>query len=88
MVVAEQLVQEVQCLSTHQMLVLTVNKLLPALTRVPEEERVRERGGVGVESEGGREGRVGSGRVRGREWESGGNKGSNCIQQKEVEMSN
>ena len=38
MVVAEQLVQQVQSFSTDQVLVLTVNKLLPALAGVSREE--------------------------------------------------
>ena len=42
MVVAEELVQEVKGLATHQMLILTVNKLLPPLARVSEDDRERK----------------------------------------------
>lgn len=42
-VVTQQLVQEVQCLCAHQVLVLTVHKPLPPLTGVSGEWTRRER---------------------------------------------
>ena len=54
-VVAKEFVQQVQCLSTHQMLVLTVDKLLPPLARVSGREGGREGGKEGGREEGGRE---------------------------------
>ena len=42
MVVAEELVQQVQSLTADQMLVLTVDKLLPPLARVSGVEGERE----------------------------------------------
>lgn len=42
-IIAQQLVQEVQGLWTHQVLVLTVDKPLPSLTRMPAENKSRRK---------------------------------------------
>lgn len=49
-VVAQQLVQEVQSLGGDQQLVLTVDETLPPLTGVPEDQRQKEKSEVKLEN--------------------------------------